>query len=435
MRNTKNNKGITLIALVITIIVLLILAGVAIATLTGENGILKKAATANEKTKEETAKEKIKIAVMGSYGEDGKLQEEQFREEIKKQGGEIIEDESTDEYFVVEIDGYKAKVDKQTGEILEFESAKGVKPEVKANLYQTDGSGLVSGTSYEKVVITVKIPNKDSLGNIDEIIVKDKNGTVINKETSVIGEGEASFIVAGTGTYTITVKATTDGGTKTTTITQSVKVAPEYWEITTKEDAQWYNYGNARINEPKLAGEMTPIKYIGEEQEGNKWANSTTQDGSMWVWIPRYAYKITSGYHSSTAGTIEIAFLDTKDNFLNGETGEITRNLNDSGAATTKWLVHPAFTSDAAAGGGFGELEGLWVGKFETAGSTSALKVVPGVPSMTSYNKRINDFYLVAKKSKFGENVELMSHMAKNSEWGAIAYLAHSQFGTRRTRS
>ena len=39
----KNSKGITLIALVITIIVLLILAGVTIATLTGDNGILTQA--------------------------------------------------------------------------------------------------------------------------------------------------------------------------------------------------------------------------------------------------------------------------------------------------------------------------------------------------------------------------------------------------------
>ena len=56
----KANKGITLIALVITIIVLLILAGVSIATLTGDNGILTKAQTAKEKNdaaeKEETAK-------------------------------------------------------------------------------------------------------------------------------------------------------------------------------------------------------------------------------------------------------------------------------------------------------------------------------------------------------------------------------------------
>ena len=47
---STRQKGITLIALVITIIVLLILAGVSIATLTGENGILKQANSAKEKT-------------------------------------------------------------------------------------------------------------------------------------------------------------------------------------------------------------------------------------------------------------------------------------------------------------------------------------------------------------------------------------------------
>ena len=46
----KENKGITLIALVITIIVLLILAAVSIATLTGENGILSQAGRASEQT-------------------------------------------------------------------------------------------------------------------------------------------------------------------------------------------------------------------------------------------------------------------------------------------------------------------------------------------------------------------------------------------------
>ena len=46
----KNNKGITLIALVITIVVLLILAGVTIAALSGDNGILTRAKEAKEKT-------------------------------------------------------------------------------------------------------------------------------------------------------------------------------------------------------------------------------------------------------------------------------------------------------------------------------------------------------------------------------------------------
>ena len=64
-RNTKQliktSNGITLIALVITIIVLLILAGVVIATLTGDNGILTKARTAQTTTNEKDEEEQIKI--------------------------------------------------------------------------------------------------------------------------------------------------------------------------------------------------------------------------------------------------------------------------------------------------------------------------------------------------------------------------------------
>ena len=59
----KNNKGITLIALVITIIVLLILAGVSIAMLTGNNGILTQASTAQKNTDKQNAIEKINVAL------------------------------------------------------------------------------------------------------------------------------------------------------------------------------------------------------------------------------------------------------------------------------------------------------------------------------------------------------------------------------------
>lgn len=60
----KNEKGITLIALVITVIVLLILAGVAIATLTGENGILSKTDTAKQETTKQEVKEKVQVEVL-----------------------------------------------------------------------------------------------------------------------------------------------------------------------------------------------------------------------------------------------------------------------------------------------------------------------------------------------------------------------------------
>ena len=73
----KSNKGITLIALVITIIILLILASITIATLTGENGILNKSQTAKEENNEKTATEimnlKITDAQMGSYVEKQRM--------------------------------------------------------------------------------------------------------------------------------------------------------------------------------------------------------------------------------------------------------------------------------------------------------------------------------------------------------------------------
>ena len=122
MKNKRNKKqlmkasnGITLIALVITIIVLLILAGVTIATLTGENGILTKAKTAQTTTNEENTKEQIKTAVMGSYGKDGKLN----YDDLTKNLGQIgITGLPTEASYPLEVtlDGVSATI-KANGEV------------------------------------------------------------------------------------------------------------------------------------------------------------------------------------------------------------------------------------------------------------------------------------------------------------------------------
>ena len=106
----KKEKGITLIALVITIIVLLILAGVTIATLTGDNGILGKAKTAKTTNDEEKAKEQIKIAVMGSYGKDGELN----YDDLTKNLGQIgIKDLPNEASYPLEVtlDGVSATIE------------------------------------------------------------------------------------------------------------------------------------------------------------------------------------------------------------------------------------------------------------------------------------------------------------------------------------
>ena len=64
MNKLKNKKGITLIALVVTVVVLIILAGVSINAVLGDNGIIKKANQAASVTKEAEVKEAINLSLI-----------------------------------------------------------------------------------------------------------------------------------------------------------------------------------------------------------------------------------------------------------------------------------------------------------------------------------------------------------------------------------
>ena len=191
------------------------------------------------------------------------------------------------------------------------------------------------------------------------------------------------------------------------------------------------------VNTPKLGEGMTPIKWNGStwvETTGNdadwydyankKWANAKTSDGSMWVWIPRYAYSITSGYHSSTTGTIEVEFMKGTSN--ESATGRTTfQNASGQG----NWNIHPAFE--------YGEtVSGIWVAKFEASSvegnsnsssgdnvTTKTLQVKPGVASWRYIY--ITNMYDVC----LNYNPTLNSHLMKNDEWGAVAYLSKSEYG------
>ena len=87
----KQSKGITLIALVITIIVLLILAGVTITMLTGDNGILKQATNARETNSKAEFEEQVKLAVMASKVNDtASIDLKTLDEELNKISGTTI---------------------------------------------------------------------------------------------------------------------------------------------------------------------------------------------------------------------------------------------------------------------------------------------------------------------------------------------------------
>ena len=92
--NQKQTKGITLIALVITIIVLLILAGVSIAMLTGENGILTQAQNAKKETSIAEEKELIALAYNAVKAEEkgGAVTADKLDEELEKDEADATQD-------------------------------------------------------------------------------------------------------------------------------------------------------------------------------------------------------------------------------------------------------------------------------------------------------------------------------------------------------
>ena len=144
---SKQNKGITLIALVITIIVLLILAGVTIASITGENGILSKATQASQKTTQEKEREEIKMAVTSDnmkYITGDERESDYYIENFQKEldniagtGKTIVEDD---------IVGYKVTY-KKTGNVYYIKYEDDENGNLKTNIETREE--YLSGQKYE----------------------------------------------------------------------------------------------------------------------------------------------------------------------------------------------------------------------------------------------------------------------------------------------
>ena len=162
-------KGITLIALVITIIVLLILAGVSIAMLTGQNGILTQAQNAKTTTANKSAEEKVKLAVMGARADDGTLTVGKLRTELANYGGTVEGDTFP---VTATVDGKSFTVD-ANGNVTSAGSSTDPNPPAP-----TENGTLGKVTGSEKTNTTVK----DSLGN--QVVVP-AGFKVVNKDANV----------------------------------------------------------------------------------------------------------------------------------------------------------------------------------------------------------------------------------------------------------
>ena len=139
IKNFDRNKGITLIALVVTIVVLLILAGVTIATLTGDNGIITRTNQAKEVTEEAGAKEKVQMEVAGSFNEHGNFDMDKLKENLKNNLGLQESDikDNPDGSITVTVDGYEVTVDSNGNVTVEGEATPPVNPPDTGNVVTT----------------------------------------------------------------------------------------------------------------------------------------------------------------------------------------------------------------------------------------------------------------------------------------------------------
>ena len=186
---TKEAKGITLIALVITIIVLLILAGVTIATLTGDNGILGKANDAKTQTEQAKEDENLKIAIAGSYGTDGKLNLKDLKDNLENQG---IDYDKNNTGFPLEVivNGEKKKIDANGNVTVKLESVADSK---------TNGTVFKDTTTLEDTYGNqVKVPKGFKIANDS---ATDVTGGIVIEDatyTNTIGS-QFVWIPVGTG--------------------------------------------------------------------------------------------------------------------------------------------------------------------------------------------------------------------------------------------
>ena len=189
----RRSEGITLIALVITIIVLLILAGIAIAMLSGENGILKKATDAKTKTDESSETEQVRLAALAALAaNNGAIGTEKYYETLNKELNKIKEGTGTVNELPAEVKiGDNRYVIRKNGESARLGKA--------GWMYKKDKKGretIITNGIYELPIGTY----------INYDPTKDENGKEIEKTTTSNGGSPTD-----TGYYKASEKTVTEG--------------------------------------------------------------------------------------------------------------------------------------------------------------------------------------------------------------------------------
>jgi len=457
-------KGISLVALIITIIVLIVLTAAVI--LTGVN-VPKNANLAVFLNNLSAVQEAVNLKMLNNMSkyatEEGDLTKYKWVGVIEDYTEQNARDNVGLPKSVLQIAGKDVlPIDSNIKDNLSINETEIEKYYVTLNgkvYYQ--GFEYEGNIYYDKDTIGLGTPGGSTpaggegtvaLGNLVPVI--DVLSTKVNISVNTIryyysSDGGATWLPEGGTTspnftidnlqslekYTIKVKAVDSLGAET--------ISGEYAITTLGQPTDGSYCKEKGVNSPKLDDGMTAVywdgsgnevlgtspnfeynewydytgstKTFGTDNTSSKWANAKTEDGSYWVWIPRYAYSIGEGYNTSTSSPIEIEFMK-------GTTNEtaLGRTTFQNVLGQGNWNIHPAFSY---VDGTENILSGIWVAKYEMSNNGTKAVSVPGVNSWRSITIA-NCF-----TNSLSINSGLQSHLIRNSEWGAVAYLAQSKYG------
>ena len=268
MNKLKNKKGITLIALVVTVVVLIILAGVSINAVLGDNGIIKKANQAASVTKEAEVKEAINRTILEFYLTEDYETLEDFLKAKVTEGKIDSVTKNADGTLTVKKGEYSVTVENKTN----------------------SSGGSSSGGETQTPEITIGeakvVANSDGTGSAitDAASVYLGNTLYITFSHSITGgtttvDKTIPYAVTKNGTYTFTVTGTVNGKSYTKNVSVTVNQFKDVYEYMQTNTKVTYSDGEVWVPEGfKVADDSASTVQGGVVIED--------KDGNQFVWVP-----------------------------------------------------------------------------------------------------------------------------------------------------
>ena len=381
----KSSKGITLIALVITIIVLLILAGVSIATLTGENGILTRATDSKEQTEIASEKEEIQLAYAGAVAEKrgtGDVTAEDLNREFVTNGTNATATDNGGGTITVTFDPPSNRV------------------------YTIDANGNIKGP----ITGEITPPPSEEPGNPDD------NG--IFQDTSTINGGEASSnnptIPAGFRPMDTDTSSWGDG--------TSAPSAEDLGNGLVITDAPEGEVGNEFVWIP-----VASISEIANATSGTNTNGNQNYQGKLYDFPSAYVSTEKTNYGQTTTGYREPAVVtgsngtsydgDTEENYLeiiNGILGTTYSSSDTSAFLADMQKDYNAMIKSV------GIYHGFYVSRYEMSKSTTANQAASVANVTPLVNDSSNRWYGLYAYGKTYNTSSVESSMIWGSQYDAM---------------